>query len=201
MKSFLRIFLLFVGIYSANQMKSQIITINTYGRAENGTALDFNNEKRDTEKMDPLIVEETADTYAKATLVPVKRFYPPLKNIVATSAYGWRRHPVTGERKFHRGIDLKAWYEPVYAIADGVVKKAGWGNLEGYYVVITHGGAETIYCHLSRLFCSPGDTLKGGSALGISGNTGRSTGPHLHFGMRYKRFAVNPLKLLEAVIL
>ncbi|MGJ7030873.1 murein DD-endopeptidase MepM/ murein hydrolase activator NlpD [Niabella hirudinis] len=199
MKSLLRIFLLLIGIYSTNQVKAQIITINMYGRAENGTAVNLGKENPDSTVSQTPIREKTLYTDVRPVPVTPKRFYAPLKNMAATSGYGWRRHPVTGQRKFHWGIDLKALYESVYAVADGVIKKAGWGDVEGYYVVMGHGDAETIYCHLSRLFCSPGDTLKGGTALGISGNTGRSTGPHLHFGMRYKSLAVNPLKLLEAI--
>ncbi len=116
-----------------------------------------------------------------------------------TSDYGWRKHPVTGGYKFHSGIDLKAWYEPVYAVADGIVKKSSVGKFGGNYIVLVHGNAETIYCHLSKLLCSPGDTLKGGSVLGISGNTGRSTGPHLHFGATYNDVRIDPIELFKSV--
>ncbi|MFT4094197.1 MAG: M23 family metallopeptidase [Niabella sp.] len=82
-------------------------------------------------------------------------------------------------------MDLKAYYEPVYAVADAVVKFAGWGNAEGYYIILNHGNAETVYCHLSRLNVTAGEIVNGGQVIGITGNTGRSTGPHLHWGVRY----------------
>ncbi len=199
MKTFLSIFLCAIGIFSANQIKAQIITISAYGRTENRVIGNPNHHKLDAEKPPARIKEKIANTYVKTIPVAARRFYAPLKNMTATSGYGWRRHPVIGGRKFHSGIDLKAWYEPVYAVADGIIKKAAWGDLEGYYIVMVHGSAETIYCHLSKLLCSPGDTLKGGRVLGISGNTGRSTGPHLHFGMKYNGLEVNPKGLLKVV--
>lgn len=94
----------------------------------------------------------------------------------------------------HNGIDLKAYYEPVFAIADGLVKEASFGDKEGNYIVILHGGLESIYCHLSTILCKKGQSIKGGECIGISGNSGGSTGPHLHFGIKYMNtIYINPL--------
>lgn len=189
MKSFSGIFLFAASMFSSNLLKAQLIIINSHGRLEN----------RDVEIAQ--IKNRSVGTGSSMARVVTKRFYRPLKDLKYTSGYGWRTHPVTGNSKFHSGIDLKAWYEPVYAVADGIVTKAGWGNAEGFYVVINHGGAETIYCHLSKLLCSQGNTLSGGTVLGISGNTGRSTGPHLHFGLKYDNEHVDPANLLKVIAL
>jgi murein DD-endopeptidase MepM/ murein hydrolase activator NlpD len=199
MKSLLRIFLLLAGIFSPNLVKAQIITINTHGRVEKKTTQDLSIDKPGAEISLSGINEKSVDTIACSIPIISRRFYAPLKNIAATSGYGWRKHPVTGDRKFHAGIDLEAWHEPVYAVADGIVKKAGWKDVEGYYVVLDQGGVETIYCHLNKLLCNPGDTLKGGAMLGISGNTGRSTDPHLHFGIKSNYVSIDPIKLLKAI--
>lgn len=129
-----------------------------------------------------------------------KKFYPPLKRIIPTSQFGWRKHPVTGEIKFHTGIDLKAYYEPVYCIADGVVSFAGQGDIEGNYVIIDHGQVSSVYCHLNKSLCKTGEVIKAGKVLGISGNTGRSTGPHLHFGVRWIDRRVNPGLLISQLL-
>lgn len=97
----------------------------------------------------------------------------------------------------HNGVDLKAFYEPVYAIADGIVKTAGYGQKEGYYVVLLHGEVESVYCHLSEFLCKQGQMIKGGSCIGISGNSGNSTGPHLHFGIKHLNAEQNPISLFE----
>lgn len=199
MKSLLGIFLFATGIFSWNELKAQIITINSYGRLENRPEKNRIDVKPDAEMEQTNIVNNSSGANVGTTPIATKRFYAPLRNLTSTSGYGWRRHPITGGHKFHSGIDLKAWYEPVYAVADGIIKKAAWGDLEGYYVVMVHGSVETIYCHLSKLQCSPGDTLKGGRVLGISGSTGRSTGPHLHFGVKYNGLGVSPKGLFDAI--
>jgi len=132
-------------------------------------------------------------------ITSTKKFYPPLKQIVPTSKFGWRKHPVTGEMKFHTGIDLKAFYEPVYCIADGIVSFSGQGEIEGNYVIIDHGQVSSVYCHLSKIFFSAGQVIKAGKVLGISGNTGRSTGPHLHFEVKWKYKKINPENLLSFI--
>ena len=121
------------------------------------------------------------------------RLYLPLRKIEITSLYGMRFHPLEKKMKMHDGVDLKAYYEPVYCIADGIVKSAGYGEKEGYYVLVLHGDVESVYCHLSLLECKVGQFAKGGTCIGISGNSGNSTGPHLHFGINYKIRPINPI--------
>jgi murein DD-endopeptidase MepM/ murein hydrolase activator NlpD len=116
----------------------------------------------------------------------------PLKAIKRTSGFGSRIHPILMSYKTHSGIDLKAFYEPVYSVAAGVVIQSGFRPVEGNFVKIKHGTIESIYCHLSKLFVGIGDKVEAGAQIGISGNTGRSTGPHLHFGLKYNGRFVDP---------
>ena len=113
------------------------------------------------------------------------RFSTPLKIIHITSGAGWRRHPVTGQMLLHNGIDLCAYYEPVYAVMDGIVEAVGSDDRSGIWVKLLHADKiKSSYTHLSKLNVTKGDKVSAGDVLGISGNTGRSTGPHLHFSMK-----------------
>ena len=100
----------------------------------------------------------------------------------------------------HKGVDLRIYVgEPIYAVADGVVIKdayeyRGYGN----YVIIKHSnGYETRYAHLSKRIAKKGDRVKAGDRIGLAGNTGLSTGPHLHFEIRHKGNAVDPAWILN----
>ena len=103
-----------------------------------------------------------------------------------TSGYGWREHPIYGDRRFHAGVDYggptgaKFW-----SAGAGVVVSAGWRSGYGNAVVIDHGdGLATLYGHASSLFVTAGQTVKRGQPIGAIGSTGYSTGPHLHFEVR-----------------
>lgn len=120
------------------------------------------------------------------------KLFKPLKSLVPTSDFGYRIHPITGELKYHTGIDYKASYEPVYNIADGKVIRAGYNNVSGNYLVIEHGLVSSVYCHLQKLYYSVGDFVQGGEIIAKSGNTGRSTGPHLHFGLKFDKYYITP---------
>jgi len=124
----------------------------------------------------------------------------PLKAFVLTSGYGLRTHPVTGEHgKFHYGIDLRAFYEPVYSVLDGKVINAGFGPVIGNFVRIKSSGFLLTYGHLSLVLVAPGQQVYAGEALAISGESGRVTGPHLHFGVNYSGQPINPLRFLIAL--
>lgn len=99
------------------------------------------------------------------------------------SGYGWRVHPVTGERKFHYGIDIPAPKgEYVRASHPGTVTLSKYSNTAGNYVVIETGaGYESIYMHLDERFVGVGDKVAAGDIIGTVGDTGRVTGAHLHF--------------------
>lgn len=100
-----------------------------------------------------------------------------------TSGFGWRVHPISGDRRFHRGIDLAAALgTPVVAAFSGKVEVADWMGGYGMTIIITHpNSTQTLYAHLSEIFVKPGDVIEQGSLIGRVGTTGLSTGPHLHF--------------------
>mgnify|MGYP001799656827 FL=1 len=104
-----------------------------------------------------------------------------------TSLFGWRIHPISGDRRFHTGTDLGAPEgTPVVATKDGEVQVADYLGGYGLTVILRHenGSLETRYAHLSRLLVRPGETVKQGEVVGLIGSTGNSTGPHLHFELR-----------------
>lgn len=124
----------------------------------------------------------------------------PVKNVNYTSSYGVRYDPFTGRTAMHAGLDLAgATGSPIYATADGVVHRAGWGGAYGNMVDLGHGkGIATRYGHMSRILVRAGDRVKKGEIIGRMGSTGRSTGSHLHYEVRVDGRAVNPTPYLRA---
>lgn len=125
----------------------------------------------------------------------------PLKVCQTTSKYGWRTHPISRKRDFHKGIDLKAKRRtPVYATADGVVRYVQDKN-EGAFgrvIIISHNfGFETVYAHLRFADVKIGDIVLKGQQIGRSGNSGRSNGPHLHYEIRYASRLVDPADYIK----
>lgn len=118
----------------------------------------------------------------------------PLRSAVRTSNFGYRRDPMTGNAKWHSGIDLAApTGTPIVATGDGVVSSAGWRGGYGIAVVLEHGnGIQTLYGHMSRLNVQAGERVQAGQVIGTVGSTGRSTGPHLHYELRKDGTPINP---------
>ena len=113
--------------------------------------------------------------------------------------YGNRMHPILGVEKFHNGVDLAAPSgSPILAAYDGDVVSAGYSSSMGNYIMIDHGDSlYTIYMHASALYVSTGQTVSKGDKIAAVGSTGRSTGPHLHFGVRQNGNYVSPWKFLK----
>ncbi len=113
----------------------------------------------------------------------------PLDRLHITSSYGMRRHPVTGARAFHNGVDYRAAVgSPVFAVAPGRVSVSGFDPLSGHKIAITHSdGSSSWYLHLSKRLVRVGSTVTARQVIARSGNSGRSTGPHLHFGFKSER--------------
>lgn len=133
----------------------------------------------------------------------INKIYMPLKNnLVITSSFGGRIHPIFGGNKMHNGVDFKANYEHVYSVLDGVVTEAGWDSKGGgNYIKIRHSNKyETAYLHLSQIYYKPGDFVKAGYIIAKSGNSGNSTGPHLHFSVKENNTYVNPIYFLNDLI-
>lgn len=123
----------------------------------------------------------------------------PLKKITVTSPYGRRKDPFTGKRSNHKGLDLRANNEEVYAMMPGEVIKVSSDKRSGNYVTIRHGGYTVSYCHLSKTLVKKGTQVRPGEVVAISGNTGRSTGPHLHITTKYGKKHIDPAILLQLV--
>jgi murein DD-endopeptidase MepM/ murein hydrolase activator NlpD len=116
-----------------------------------------------------------------------------------TSSFGERNDPFNGEGAFHRGVDISAEYGTrIIAPADGIVRFADFMNGYGRAVMIDHGnGITTLYGHLSGFAVTPGQLVRRGDAVGYVGQSGRSTGPHLHYEVRIFNTPVNPYKYLR----
>ena len=123
----------------------------------------------------------------------------PLSHIKINSPYGYRKDPFTGKRKFHNGIDLHARSAKVFAMMQGRVIAVGQDKVSGKYVTLRHGNFTVSYCHLSQISVSQGQDVLSGDVVGITGNTGHSTGEHLHITIRQKREYVNPRIFLDYI--
>lgn len=124
---------------------------------------------------------------------------PPVRTGFYSSNFGWRIDPFTGANAMHEGVDFVADAgTPIYASAGGVVAYAGMHPQYGNMVEIDHGNdIVTRYGHASRLFVKVGQVVRRGEKIAEVGSTGRSTGNHLHFEVRYKGIAQNPVRFLE----
>ena len=146
----------------------------------------------DTEWVNPYKIK--IDSLPDSVRFLCKNYVHPIASTRITSHFGLRRY------RFHYGIDIGLTVgDTVRSVFDGQVRiidyeKRGYGH----YVVVRHpNGFETVYAHLSRVLVHKNDTLKAGQPIALGGNTGRSTGPHLHFEVRFLGNAINPTKLID----
>jgi len=126
----------------------------------------------------------------------------PLSATGINSLYGKRVDPLDATTRHHNGVDLDAAYGAVVsASAQGVVVWAGWNAGHGRQVVIEHpGGYRTAYSHLAQILTYVGDEVAASDPIGLVGNSGRSTGPHLHFEVSRDEVLVDPLEVLGTTI-
>ena len=119
----------------------------------------------------------------------------PCDYVYVSSPFGWRIHPVHGDRRFHAGVDLAVGHTPIYATRSGVVRTATYSSTAGYYVVIDHtDGFTSTYMHMCKFpSVKAGDFVQAGQVIGCVGTTGTSTGLHLHLGISYNGVALNPM--------
>lgn len=125
----------------------------------------------------------------------------PLDKMQVTSRYGMRHHPIYRKDMPHNGIDFGVpTGTKVYAIMDGIVERIGYDSRSGNFVVIDHGEYSVSYCHLSKILVAKGEKVKAGQTTCLVGNTGKSTGSHLHLGLRDRQGKwCNPKVLLDLV--
>ena len=140
------------------------------------------------------IKQEKITAIQKALLLNSIPNGKPLKYKRIASNFGYRIHPVTKRKSFHAGLDLPAKHgTPIYAPASGVVEYAAKKGAYGNFLLIAHSyGFKTAYGHLSRYIVKSGDYVTKGQKIAYVGSTGRSTGPHLHYEIRYLTKWVNP---------
>ena len=112
-----------------------------------------------------------------------------------SDSFGWRHHPILNKQQFHNGVDMAApGGSPILAAYDGTVVSAGYSSTMGNYIYLNHGsGLVTIYMHASALYVSVGQDVNKGDKIAAVGTTGRSTGNHLHFGVRLNGSYVDPM--------
>jgi len=124
----------------------------------------------------------------------------PLEQYQLSSGFGTRTDPINGRKATHSGLDFRAATKsPVYATAPGKVTYAGWSGPFGRMVEIDHGhGIRTRYAHLKKILVKSGQSVANREKIGLVGSSGRSTGPHLHYEVRYKGVPLNPQKFLMA---
>ena len=146
------------------------------------------------ETIDEVILKEPVKKIVEIGTQTPPTYIKPLSGGRQTSGYGKRKAPTKGASTNHRAID---WATPtgtaIWASSGGTVSVAGWQSGYGYVVYINHpDGNQTRYGHLSKILVSTGQKVKQGQKIALSGNTGRSTGPHLHFELRVNGNPVNP---------
>lgn len=145
-----------------------------------------------------ILMEAVPKIVERGTKIP-PTYVKPISGGRLSSGFGKRTAPKKGASTYHKGVD---WATPtgtsVYASCGGTVAKAGWGSGYGYVIYINHeDGRQTRYGHLSKILVSVGQSVKQGERIALSGNTGNSTGPHLHFEILINGSQVNPLKYLQ----
>lgn len=118
-----------------------------------------------------------------------------------TDYFGWRIHPIKKTKRFHKGIDFRAKIgTEVYATASGIVEYSGYQGKNGFgnLLVIAHNyGFKSYYAHLSKIYFKMGDIVSRGQEIALSGNTGLSSGPHLHYEIRYIGVPINPINFVN----
>jgi murein DD-endopeptidase MepM/ murein hydrolase activator NlpD len=154
---------------------------------------DSNDLKESLETVLEIFEREKARLSSIPSISPVA-----CRNSWISSGFGYRNDPINGEKRFHEGCDLVAPLKtPIIAPADGIVSYAGWSDGLGKMIEIEHGyGYTTRYGHTLQLFVNRGDVVKRGEVIAYVGSSGRSTGPHLHYEVRYHGTLVNPFRYL-----
>lgn len=177
--------------------------------SESGT-VEIVEEKASKESAPAAPVETSEeDTYEKSderTVAQVMSIFPDPVNITApvhgrlSSFFGYRTDPISGVDKLHSAVDIAVSEgTKVSAAWDGIITKSGYDSTAGNYVWMVHkNGCETLYCHCSEILVSDGDVIRAGETIALSGNTGYSTGPHLHFGIKENGEMVDPLNYLSS---
>ena len=143
------------------------------------------------------VLDALSDSTLDAVIINKEAVTPVSGRI--TSPFGYRIHPITGNKSFHTGIDIASPQgTPVASAYDGTVAETGYTNGKGNYVLLDHGdGMQTLYCHLHEINVRENASILAGETVGFVGSTGMSTGPHLHFELRVNGIRCNPVYALK----
>lgn len=170
------------------------------GNSSQKTAIEDALETREMEMSDTdSSMLTAADIKKKEQIARYLSVCYPLSSIKINSPYGYRKDPFSGKLKFHNGLDLHARNAKVYAMLAGKVIKIGQDRRAGKYVTLKHGNFTVSYCHLSRILAYEGQMVKAGDTVGITGNTGRSTGEHLHITCKHNGDYIDPMLIFKHI--
>lgn len=151
------------------------------------------------EEQRTIVINDAVSAERKAYWSQRRYLSLPIDSLVITSSYGTRKDPFTGRSANHRGIDIRGNNDYVYSIMPGVVTKAGKTKGLGNYVEVKHGDFKSTYAHLYNVLVNAKQSVEAGQPIGVSGSTGRSTGEHLHFGLKYKNETIDPKPILDYI--
>lgn len=174
---------------------------NTVGRLDNHQVYKTKNPQEiNSSLVDSLILNDSLkNEFIKELKARYMSVSYPLSKIKINSPYGYRKDPFSGKLKFHNGLDLHARNAKVYAMQAGKVIKIGQDRRAGKYVTLMHGNFTVSYCHLSRILAYEGQMVKAGDTIGITGNTGRSTGEHLHITCKHNGDYIDPMLIFKHI--
>lgn len=188
--------LLYLGKEVVKNIKQLDGVVEKLKEIEDLVGIEYEEEQMDIEQRLEYIKAKTSLSLIKPRIKDSIPEGNPLEEIYITSEYGFRFHPILKKKKFHKGIDLRAAVNTkVYATAPGVVRyvqhsNKGYGNA----IIIQHNmGFETVYAHLNKIKVKNGDIVKKGDIIALTGNTGRSNGPHLHYETRFGGQSIVPV--------
>ncbi|MCM1613613.1 M23 family metallopeptidase [Bacteroides thetaiotaomicron] len=206
-----RILITLLLLLSGKHMKAQFNTISCPGNRYKVVVENPSQTTNETEATPESITSEneksvpdkvalsSTDTKKKEQVARYLSVCYPLSSVKINSPYGYRKDPFTGKRKFHNGIDLHARSSKVFAMIQGRVLKVGQDKVSGKYVTLQHGSFTVSYCHLSQISVSQGQDVLSGDVVGITGNTGRSTGEHLHITCKYNGNYIDPILIFKHI--
>ncbi|MBW4472021.1 MAG: M23 family metallopeptidase [Stenomitos rutilans HA7619-LM2] len=164
-------------------------SLNGFGRTIQGLGVVIDNNQSDINGQSWMTAYAPGSRFNAELWNGLSLIFPLSVPAPITSAFGWRVHPIRGDRRFHSGTDLGApMGTPVLAAASGKVALSDWLGGYGLAIILSHQDdtQETLYGHLSKVFVKPGQWVEKGTVIGRVGSTGLSTGPHLHFELRQK---------------
>ena len=177
--------------FNTVSMEKRFYKVEVASSSEKATVF----EMMESESMTAPIIAEHVNTKP----MPESVFCLPLDTLIVTSPYGYRTDPFTRKRKMHSGMDFRASSDNVYAMMPGKVLRVGYDKVSGNYVTLQHGSIMVSYCHLSEVLKQKNDLVAVGEVVGITGNTGRSTGEHLHLTCKIKGRAIDPSLILDYI--